>query len=680
MNRRDVALPAQMMIGTLIGAWVAALGIPSQAAALAELVVPNVTVDDAQVIPGQQVSISVQVLNVGPSASGSFKTNVLLATADCSFVLALLAQYSVGSLSQFVSDVENLDVVIPAAANPASYSICARADSDSEVPESNENNNLGWQNLTVVECETNAHCEDNDLCNGPNLCQLNECQQGIVFCSDGISCTLDDCIPATGQCTYQPLNSLCDDGVSCTSDSCDVVTDCQHLPLDVVCDDNQFCDGVETCDPVLDCQPGTPPATDDGVDCTLDSCDEANDVIVHAPSQAICEDFLFCTGPSVCDVTLDCINPEPVDCDDAFGCFDGTCNLTSGHCDQAPTPVPPGPALCGDFTPNMEGTWEGLAGAGSCVWGVTANIQHTPGQPAFSGTFVAFDGLCSPTNFSGTLSGESSGGETWLVVNSPDYPEYEEKYFYGSPQGDEFTLWDPESEPPVVPTWIAERTDPDGDADGVSDPTEDAAPNDGDGNDDGIPDSQQASVASLPDGEGNAYVTLEVSGGCSSVTQVEMRTEAEMVPDVVLVEDSAYDYPFGLASYRLPCASATVTLYYHGSERLWPPYRKLGPTNPGGVPLQVEWYSFDAPAAVFGTADIAGSTVATVTLTLVDGALGDDTSVDGEIVDPGGATNAGPPEVPSMGLLSGGIVVLSLIGGAWLRHRRQLPEGPEGVG
>ena len=50
--------------------------------------------------------------------------------------------------------------------------------------------------------------------------------------------------------------------------------------------------------------------------------------------------------------------------------------------------------------------------------------------------------------------------------------------------------------------------DPDADNDGISDETELGAPNGGDGNNDGTLDIDQQNVASLPNSEDGAYVTL----------------------------------------------------------------------------------------------------------------------------------------------------------------------------
>ena len=56
---------------------------------------------------------------------------------------------------------------------------------------------------------------------------------------------------------------------------------------------------------MLGCQAGTPPATDDGVVCTDDSCDEVNDVVVNAPNDALCDDGNPCTVGG-CDALTGC--------------------------------------------------------------------------------------------------------------------------------------------------------------------------------------------------------------------------------------------------------------------------------------------------------------------------------------------------------------------------------------
>jgi len=131
-----------------------------------------------------------------------------------------------------------------------------------------------------------------------------------------------------------------DDLVSCTDESCDEVNDViVHTPNDANCDNGQFCDGAETCDAVNDCQAGVPPVEDDLVACTDESCDEVNDVIVHTANDANCDNGLFCDGAETCDAVNDC-QAGSAPC--AVG---ETCNETDDICEPpvGPPVAHPGP-------------------------------------------------------------------------------------------------------------------------------------------------------------------------------------------------------------------------------------------------------------------------------------------------------------------------------------------------
>ncbi|MFC1888618.1 cohesin domain-containing protein, partial [Thermodesulfobacteriota bacterium] len=70
----------------------------------------------------------------------------------------------------------------------------------------------------------------------------------------------------------------CADDVGCTVDTCNEATEsCDHAADDSLCDDGLWCNGVETCDEVLDCQAGVEMECDDGIPCTEDYCDDEND-------------------------------------------------------------------------------------------------------------------------------------------------------------------------------------------------------------------------------------------------------------------------------------------------------------------------------------------------------------------------------------------------------------------
>ncbi|NQZ97026.1 MAG: hypothetical protein HRU01_10980, partial [Myxococcales bacterium] len=119
------------------------------------------------------------------------------------------------------------------------------------------------------------------------------------------------------------------DGVSCTDDSCDEVNDViVNAVKDANCDNGAFCDGSETCDAVNDCQDGSDPVANDGVSCTDDSCDEVNDVIVHAANDASCDDALFCNGAETCDASLDCQAGTPPTTSDGLACTVDSCDET----------------------------------------------------------------------------------------------------------------------------------------------------------------------------------------------------------------------------------------------------------------------------------------------------------------------------------------------------------------
>ena len=112
-------------------------------------------------------------------------------------------------------------------------------------------------------CSADGDCDDGVFCNGPERC-------------DPVA---EDADPR-GCLAGEPPQT--DDGVDCTADSCsDVRREVVHEPDDELCNDNLFCNGVETCDAVRDCQAGVAPEMDDGLDCTMDSCNEGLNRVDH---------------------------------------------------------------------------------------------------------------------------------------------------------------------------------------------------------------------------------------------------------------------------------------------------------------------------------------------------------------------------------------------------------------
>lgn len=207
----------------------------------------------------------------------------------------------------------------------------------------------------VVNTPVHARCDDDLFCDGEEVCDPRlGCREGTPpVVSDGVGCTADSCDEANDRILHVPQHDLCNDGafcngeetchpvndcvdgtppvlndgVGCTDDRCDEANDrVIHAPNDGLCDDQLFCNGVETCDAVNDCQSGTPPTLSDGINCTIDRCDEQRDRITHTPNHQSCQNNLWCDGAEVCDLQDGCVAGAPRDLDDGVGCTDDSCD------------------------------------------------------------------------------------------------------------------------------------------------------------------------------------------------------------------------------------------------------------------------------------------------------------------------------------------------------------------
>ncbi len=188
-------------------------------------------------------------------------------------------------------------------------------------------------------CQTDADCDDGIACTDDSCNEANDSCDNVPndsLCSNGLFCDgIEICNPFLGCQVGTPVN--CDDGIACTDDSCNEANDsCDNVPNDSLCGNGLFCDGIETCDPVLDCQVGTPVDCDDGVACTDDSCSEASDSCDNVPNDSLCSNGLFCDGIETCDPVLDCQAGTPVNCDDGVACTDDSCNEANDSCDNVP--------------------------------------------------------------------------------------------------------------------------------------------------------------------------------------------------------------------------------------------------------------------------------------------------------------------------------------------------------
>jgi hypothetical protein len=139
----------------------------------------------------------------------------------------------------------------------------------------------------------------------------------------------------------------CNDGIPCTIDSCDEERSrCKNRPDDHLCANEVRCDGEEVCDRRDGCLPGPPLSCSDEDVCTIDSCDEAaEEACIHGPRDFDGDGHAdwHCKGGDDCDDT----NPRVYEgateiCGDTF---DNDCN---GLVDADEACVPPGYDWCSD--------------------------------------------------------------------------------------------------------------------------------------------------------------------------------------------------------------------------------------------------------------------------------------------------------------------------------------------
>lgn len=217
---------------------------------------------------------------------------------------------------------------------------------------------------------TQKACGDELFCNGVATCDdlTGECQaeETAVVLDDGIDCTLDACDEQADAVSHLPDHTLCEDGNPCTQDTCSIEAGgciqvlstgfcddglactqydmclagkCVGTPQ--LCDDGLFCNGLESCDPETgECRPGEPPELDDGVDCTVDACQEDPIGVVHTLVHSACADLDPCTSDL---------------CDPVEGCQNALTLCAAPACFYQPVCEPPSGASCQEALPLNAG-------------------------------------------------------------------------------------------------------------------------------------------------------------------------------------------------------------------------------------------------------------------------------------------------------------------------------------
>lgn len=212
-----------------------------------------------------------------------------------------------------------------------------------------------------------------------------------------------------------------------------------------------------------------------------------------------------------------------------------------------------------------------------------------------------------------------------------------------------------------VTTAVCDAVDPtpapSDDNDNVTTTIEDNGPNNGDGNNDGFLDSTQTSVTTAVNNAIGAYTTTAVSGDCTQITAVNFYLEPNLA-----TTDPDHDYPYGLHGFNVDCTApgGTVNVVYYWNKvydtSTWS-YRKFNAAT--------NKYIDFSDKVTYGTANVGGTTVTTVSYSVTDGGPYDgDGAVNGRIVDPVGPTlglvATGSSIEKSQFIVGASLIVLSL--------------------
>ena len=150
--------------------------------------------------------------------------------------------------------------------------------------------------------------------------------------SDGRLASQPDVVRVFARAVGCDSDDQCDDGIECTVDSCDLASHrCRHQADDGLCaDDGLYCNGDEYCDAGLGCQHRGDP-------CAGQVCDEDGDRCVECVAASDCDDGIDCTMDD-CDLSSNSCTHQADDglcTDDGVFCNgDEYCDTESGCAHQ----------------------------------------------------------------------------------------------------------------------------------------------------------------------------------------------------------------------------------------------------------------------------------------------------------------------------------------------------------
>lgn len=196
---------------------------------------------------------------------------------------------------------------------------------------------LQWTAGPTIACTNDVDCNDNNectlnICKNPGTAEsycVNTTVADGTLCDDNQFCTIND-ICTAGSCSGTAAD--CSDEVACTVDSCDEINDvCVNTPDNSFCDDALFCNGIEICHDSQGCQAGMPIDCDDNNECTLGDCNEDSDKCeyINVANNTECSGGICCSG--ICGSPTCSLD---TDCNDSNACTIDSCS-NAGICASA---------------------------------------------------------------------------------------------------------------------------------------------------------------------------------------------------------------------------------------------------------------------------------------------------------------------------------------------------------